>query len=94
MGVFGIAIGAVLVLGSVLIFLLKIPIAYSQCSGAAPLFDGLIFPPVFIAFGMMLVARRFGVNPNTVLLAAGLVSFAVCGLVYSAAWAMGGRRNR
>ena len=45
MSIFILGVAAALILGGLLHFVLKVLVAYSRCSGGAPLLDGVIFPP-------------------------------------------------
>ena len=92
MSIFILAVAAVIILGGLLHFAMKVLVAYSRCSGGAPLFDGVVFPPVFLGVGSAVFFRHYGIAASG--LVVGLVSLAVMIAVYSVAWRLGARRGR
>lgn len=91
MNILILAMAALLILGGVLHFLLKVLVAYSRCSGGAPLLDGVVFPPVFLGIGSAVFFRHYGVAASG--LVAGLISLAVIIIAYFIAWRLGARKN-
>jgi hypothetical protein len=82
-------VAALLILGGLLHFILKVLVAYSRCSGGAPLLDGVIFPPLFLGMGSAVFFRHYGIAASG--LVVGLASLAVVITVYYIAWRLGAR---
>lgn len=83
--------GAVLIFVALLHFVLKLLVAYSRCSGGAPLLDGVVFPPLFLGLGSALFFRHYKVGASG--LVVGLVSLVVVIAAYSIAWRLGAQRR-
>jgi len=89
MGSVILVVGALLIVGGLLHFVLKVLVAFDRSSGGAPLLDGVIFPPLFLGVGSAVFFRHYGIAASG--LVVGLASLVVVIAVYYIAWRLGAR---
>ena len=91
MSIFVLVVAAMLILGGLLHVTFKVMVAYSECSGGAPLLDGVIFPPIFLGVGSGVYFRHFGVAASGIVV--GVISLVVMIFTYFIAWKLGSHRR-